>query len=137
MVPKKKQHKSPSPTIRAFCHYCVQSRKDSEVEKCTGHFVFATKKPCPFFEYRTGGKRASVKLMRKFCLECMGGSREAVEECPTTDCLIYPYRLGKNPARAGIGKSTVQMASLISGRKALSRENLIYFKRTDSKQGNI
>lgn len=121
MISKQKELKSPLHALKAYCHYCVQSRYDSDVENCTGHFVLATQKPCPFFEYRRGGKKVSIKAMRKFCLECMGGSREAVQECPTIGCIIYPYRLGKNPSRAGIGKNASQMALLRSGRRALSK----------------
>ena len=110
-------HKSPSQTIRAHCHYCVQSRSDSEVENCTGHIVFATGKPCPFYEYRMGKKRAPVKVMRKFCLECEGGNREAVNDCETIDCLIHPFRFGKNPARAGKGKSPDEMARIRAMRR--------------------
>lgn len=118
----KQTRKSPSRTIRALCHYCVQGRADSEVENCTGHIVFATGKPCPFYEYRTGSKRPPVKVMRQFCLSCMGGSKEAVKECSTIDCLIYPFRFGKNPARAGKGQSAAQMASLRSKKQAVSKE---------------
>lgn len=116
---KKQTRKSPSKIIRAFCHCCVQSRKDSDVENCTGHIVFATGKPCPFYEYRTGGKRASVKLMRKFCIECMGGSKEAVKECSTSDCLIHPFRFGKNPLLVGKGKSRDEMARIRALRRPL------------------
>jgi hypothetical protein len=38
-------------------------------------------------------------------LECSNGSPLEVKECPIDDCPIYPYRLGKNPARSGIGNS--------------------------------
>ena len=127
-----KSHKSPSQTIRAYCHYCIQSRSDTEVENCTGYIVFATGKPCPFYEYRMGGKRPSVKVMRKFCMECMGGSKEAVKECSTIDCLIYPFRFGKNPARAGKGQSAAQMASLRSKRQAVSKGISGEIERTKS-----
>src|SRR5450759_3482512 len=97
-------HKSPSQTIQAQCHSCVHSRSDSEVENCTGSLVFATKKPCSFYEYRMGKKRPSVKIMRTYCLECMGGSKEAVKECSTIDCLIYPLSLIhiSEPTRLGM-----------------------------------
>jgi hypothetical protein len=129
---KQRTHKSPSRTIRAHCHYCVQSRSDSEVENCTGHIVFATGKPCPFYEYRTGNKRTSVKVMRQFCLDCMGGSKEAVKECSTSDCFIHPFRFGKNPARAGKGQSAAQMASLRSKRQAVSKGISGEIERTKS-----
>jgi hypothetical protein len=127
---KKQKHKSPAQTIQAHCHYCVQSRKDSDVENCTGHLVFASGKPCPFYEYRMGGKRPSVKVMRKFCLECEGDSKEAVKECSIGDCLIHPFRFGKNPARAGKGQSAVQMASIRSKKQTVSKENPVYFERS-------
>ena len=125
--------KSPSKTIRAFCHYCVQSRSDSEVKNCTGYVVFAISKPCTFYEYRTGDKRVSVKLMRKFCLECMGGSKEAVKECSTIDCLIYPFRFGKNPLLAGKGKSRDEMMRIRALRKPVDKENSDKFERTESR----
>ena len=112
-------HKAPSRTLHAQCHYCVQSRSDADVENCTGHIVFATGKPCPFYEYRMGKKRISVKTMRKFCLECMGGTREAVKECSTIDCLIYPFRFGKNPLLVGKGKSRDEMARIRALRRPL------------------
>lgn len=117
---KKGIHRSPSRTIQAHCHYCVQSRSETEVENCTGHFVFATGgKPCPFYEYRMGNKRPSVKVMRRFCLECEGGSKEAVKECSTSDCLIHPFRFGKNPLLVGKGKSRDEMARIRALRRPL------------------
>ena len=128
-------HRSPSRTLHAQCHYCVQSRSDADVENCTGHIVFATGKPCPFYVYRMGNKRPSVKVMRKYCLECMGGSKAAVKECETEDCLIHPYRFGKNPARAGKGQSAAQMASLRSIKQDVSKKNPICFERLPTARG--
>lgn len=125
--------KSPSKTIRAFCHCCVQSRKDSDVENCTGHIVFTTGKPCPFYEYRMGGKRASVKLMRKFCIDCMGGSKEDVKECSTNDCLIHPFRFGKNPLLAGKGKSRDEMIRIRALRKLVIKGNPDKFEQTEGR----
>jgi len=44
-----------------------------------------------------------IQAHRKRCLECVGGSYRAVRECSQTECESYPYRLGKNPRRAGVG----------------------------------
>ena len=134
---KEHTRKSPSRTIRAHCHYCVQSRSDSEVENCTGYIVYATGKPCQFYEYRMGNKRSSVKVMRQFCLECQGGSKEAVKECETSDCLIHPFRFGKNPARAGKGQSAAQMASLRSKKQAMSKGNPVYFERSTEGKAEV
>jgi hypothetical protein len=107
---------------------------DSEVENCTGQIVFATGKPCPFYEYRTGNKRPSVKVMRRFCLECQGGNKEAVKECLIDDCLIHTFRFGKNPARAGKGQSAAQMASIRSRKQTVSKNIPVYFERIDDRQ---
>jgi len=64
--------------------------------------VHATHKPCPFFPYRMGDRRISVKILRAFCMECQGGSSSAVADCANEDCLLFPYRFGTNPARAGM-----------------------------------
>jgi hypothetical protein len=119
---KEQARKSPSRTIRAHCHYCVQSRSDSETENCTGYIVFATGKPCPFYEYRLGNKRPSIKIMRQFCLDCMGGSKEVVKECTTGDCLIHPFRFGKNPALTGKGKCPAEMSKIRAMRRPFIKE---------------
>jgi hypothetical protein len=114
-------HKSPQQTIRAYCHYCIQSRLVADVENCTGDIVHATGKPCPFYEYRVGQKRPSVKIMRRFCLECQGNNMAFVLECEMEDCLIHPYRMGKNPARTGRGASRERMIEISQNRMAVSR----------------
>jgi len=55
---------------------------------------------CYFFPFRQGNGRPSVKIIRKFCLECMGGSYKLVESCRDTKCSLNPYRFGKDPKRA-------------------------------------
>lgn len=94
---------TPKDTVHKFCHTCVCNRADDEVDRCGGHTVYATNGECPFYPYRNGDKRISVKVFRAFCLECQGGSSRAVEECPTEKCLVHPYRFGRNPARTGMG----------------------------------
>lgn len=43
-----------------------------------------------------------VKAIRVKCLDCAGGMKE-VRLCSTESCPLYPYRMGRNPSRAGIG----------------------------------
>lgn len=40
-----------------------------------------------------------VKAIREFCLDCCGDSSSFVKECPSVNCALYPFRLGKNPYR--------------------------------------
>ena len=136
MTAERKKHKTPSDTIRSYCHYCVQSRSDTKVKNCTGHKVWATKAPWPFYEYRMSRKRCSVKIMRRFCLDCMGNNKAAVKECSTYDCLIHPFRLGKNPSLKGKGKSPAEMAQIRAQRKPVGKENPVYFERSSPGWGN-
>ena len=38
-----------------------------------------------------------VRAIRKHCLECLGYSSEAVKDCTSPNCALYPYRLGHKP----------------------------------------
>lgn len=86
---------TPLTAIHRFCKECVGG-KSQEIETCSD-----TK--CPFYKYRNGKGRPSVRHIREKCLECMGRERNAIIECKTITCPIYIYRLGTNPAREGIG----------------------------------
>jgi hypothetical protein len=44
-----------------------------------------------------------LRAIRAKCIDCSGGSKPEVKHCPITDCPLWPYRMGKNPARAGKG----------------------------------
>jgi len=46
-----------------------------------------------------------VKSIRKFCIDCQGGSVKGVRECKSIECELHPYRMGKNPNRKGTGNS--------------------------------
>ena len=43
-----------------------------------------------------------IKAIRKSCINCAGSMGE-VRKCPATSCPLYPYRMGRNPNRRGIG----------------------------------
>jgi len=66
----------------------------------------------------------------------MGGNKAAVKECPTDDCLIHPFRLGRNPALKGKGKSPAQMSQIRARRRPLGKENPVYFKRSSPVEAN-
>ena len=44
-----------------------------------------------------------IKAIRAKCLECSNYQPKEVRECLITDCPLFPYRMGKNPNRVGIG----------------------------------
>lgn len=109
----KSHHLSPKEAINEQCLACVGGHK-KEVASCNGDGSIPGFHSCSFHPFRLGKGRPSIKIMRRFCLQCMGGSLVFVRDCETEDCFIYQYRLGKNPARAGIGRCMAQMALLRS-----------------------
>ena len=44
-----------------------------------------------------------LKAIRAKCLDCMADQPAEVRLCPCEDCPLYPYRMGHNPNRKGIG----------------------------------
>jgi hypothetical protein len=68
--------------------------------------------------------------MRQFCFHCMGGSSAMVRECETRDCLIHPFRFGKNPARAGKGYFAVKTASRNLQKQVLNEGFAAKFERS-------
>ena len=93
---------TPGEAKRKLCVQCIGGAQfnSRENDSCEGDK--AKTGPCPIYPYRNG-KRMSVKMFRKFCLNCMGGSYDAISECTTEDCLAFEYRFGKNPSCAGRG----------------------------------
>lgn len=54
-----------------------------------------------------------MKAIRLKCLDCCCNSPYEVKLCPSVDCPIYPFRLGKNPYRTPRVLSDEQKAKLI------------------------
>jgi len=52
---------------------------------------------CLFYSYRMAKGRPYIRIVRRMCLWCQGGSSDGVNECLTNDCMLYSYRFGKNP----------------------------------------
>ena len=44
-----------------------------------------------------------LKAIRAKCLDCMADQPAEVRLCPCENCPLYPYRMGHNPNRKGIG----------------------------------
>ena len=47
--------------------------------------------------------RTPIKAIRAYCLGCMCGNAAEVRNCVIPDCPLYPYRMGHNPNRKGMG----------------------------------
>lgn len=86
--------------VRRQCLHCV-GEEPGEVRNCT-----ATPAQCSLYPYRMGKGRdcsrdpsppSRLRSVRLECERCMGGSRQAVRECGTYCCFLWPYRMGTNP----------------------------------------
>lgn len=62
---------------------------------------------CTLYPFRMGKNppavgdrrnRCKTKLIRKYCLDCMGDSRKLVRQCPSTSCALWPFRMGAVPS---------------------------------------
>jgi hypothetical protein len=90
---------TPLKAIRAGCLGCAGS--PSTVRDCQGDTQYDG--PCLFFRYRLGEGRPSVKLIRKYCLQCMNESPKLVKECQSClTCPLHSYRLARNPKRVAV-----------------------------------
>ena len=51
--------------------------------------------------------KTPIKAIREKCLDCSSGSFTEAENCPVTNCALYPYRFGMRPDTAAAkGKIT-------------------------------
>jgi len=109
---------TPGEAIRAYCVHC-NGGVYSEVKECNANGE------CQFWKYRLGRGRPSVKLIRKFCLDCMGGYKDLVRTCIVEDCYCFPYRFGTNPNRGEMSDERREMLSVALSRgravRAVSR----------------
>ena len=63
-----------------------------------------------------------IKAIRAKCLDCCCGIQSEVRNCPTPDCPLYPYRMGHNPARKGLGGKIGNFSAEKGGTTAESEE---------------
>jgi len=97
--------------IKAILKRCLDCSGNMDgVKNCECFLDNGTIKICFLYPYRIGrrpkikAELTSVKSIRLHCLWCCCGSFALVRDCSVTDCPLWKYRMGKNPARKGIGK---------------------------------
>jgi len=44
-------------------------------------------------------KKNPVKAIREKCFDCCSGAKSEIRKCVSTNCPIWPFRLGTNPFR--------------------------------------
>jgi len=55
-----------------------------------------------------------LKAIRAHCIECSGGEKKEVKECPMERCPLYPYRMGKRPQK-DVSVDEVELSSKNEG----------------------
>ena len=55
--------------------------------------------------------KTTYQAVKKRCLDCVGGERPRIKDCPIKDCRLWPHRFGVTPAKAKskgreVGKNT-------------------------------
>ena len=48
-------------------------------------------------------EKTPLKAIRAKCLDCVAEQPQEVRLCPSENCPLWPYRMGHNPNRKGIG----------------------------------
>lgn len=69
-----------------------------------------------------------LHAIRKKCLDCSMGNKKEVRFCVITTCPLYPYRLGHNPNRKGIGGKGIKQISLLREETMDSANDLVQRK---------
>jgi hypothetical protein len=119
---------TPGVAIRRFCRKCAGSA--FETDDCRGDQLdpsYGQHGVCFFFPYRQGRGRPSVKLIRKMCLECQGGSSDGVRDCRNKACAIFRYRFGTNPAVKVTPEKRKHLQAI--GKKRLEKKRSLVEKR--------
>ena len=48
-------------------------------------------------------RRSPLRSIREKCIDCCGGNKAEVARCEIQSCALWPFRMGRNPNRAGMG----------------------------------
>ena len=125
-------------SVREYCQWCMNNQPN-EIKLCTSHtcplypYRFGYKpKPSdtiilqpvtgtPEDTYVTRGEAHApdpiakvIKSIRIRCIDCCGHQLSRVSGCEEAECPLHPFRMGRNPNRAGIGGNLVLVKWLLS-----------------------
>ncbi len=97
-----KKHPSPLKAIRLHClSCCIEQPK--EVRMCGAG-------SCPSQPLRMGNRVKGIRpltVIKEHCKRCSGD--EKPRACDVIACALFPFRLGKNPNRAGLTGNTANL----------------------------
>jgi hypothetical protein len=64
--------------------------------------VYPAERPATRTELVADGTTA-LSMIKRRCIDCSGGSAADAKACQARECPLWPFRLGRNPNRAGQG----------------------------------
>lgn len=68
-------------------------------------------------------KLTPLRAARLKCLDCMCGQPKEVRECPSIQCALHQYRMGRNPRRTGLGGKFIQIENESTKNTKSAEEN--------------
>jgi hypothetical protein len=99
---------SPIKAIHQYCVVTCCAGQPKPVEQCPVEEITDPDFPCSLHPFRLGKypqpKKSPLKAIKIKCMDCSAGERKRVKNCQKLDCPLFPFRLGHNPARKGIGR---------------------------------
>jgi hypothetical protein len=66
--------------------------------------LYPYERPLTLGEFAAQGMPTLAAIKRR-CMDCAGGAVIGAKSCTSYDCDLWPFRVGKNPNRAGIGNA--------------------------------
>ncbi len=67
-------------------------------------------------------KATLLKNIHQKCMDCSAYQSKEIELCPSDDCPLWPFRMGKDPFKTGRELSDAQRANLAKAR-AMRKSN--------------
>ena len=124
-------NRSPLQHIRARCLDCACT--STNVKHCQ-------LAECPLYLLRFGKnlpkETSRVKAIRRYCVKwCMNHQPKEVRLCASTDCVLYPFRLGKNPYRRCVGSTETAPEKAVECKKVVADRG--FFERKNSANGSM
>jgi len=80
-----------------------------------------------------------LRAIRLFCLWCCKESQQEVRLCPAVECVLWPFRMGRNPYRKQKTLSEEQKQALADARERfnLSKSLQIAEENESESSGNV
>ena len=102
---------TPKKAIKLYCiNFCLNGHRSNMCNSLD----------CSLYNILNNKGKRSLSSIKARCKDCEPDSRNDVINCKDKKCFLYQYRLGHNPARAGIGLKGSKLAENTNSRKVFT-----------------